>query len=459
MNGFLQKLERAILDRQLIEPNQSVLVAISGGVDSMTLLHALTRLSRVHGWKLHVAHLNHRLRGRASNADEQLVRRAVKKLGVKATIREANVRSAAKQQKLSIEMAARQLRHEFLVEVAKDQKIETIALAHHADDQVELFFLRLLRGSRLEGLAGMDWSGPSAADPAVKLIRPFLDFSKADLFQWAKDQKVEFREDQTNRSLDFFRNRVRHELLPLLRRNYQPALSKTILRVMEIARAESQFMNQAANLPRRKRTQFGSLPAAFQRRILHSGLISIGLTPNFGLIEELRGSNAPVMIGPKTTVRRDGLGQLHLTKLEQPHFNSTRLEVSLSGGEGKLVFGGVNIRWSITPCKRMHSRRFPEKPASARSGNETFDADKIGQSIVLRHWQQGDRFQPIGMAVAAKLQDLFVNRKIPREERHKLLVLTTESGELVWVEGLRIAERFKLDNATVTQLKWSWHRA
>ena len=175
----------------------------------MVLLHTLEKLSARHKWKIVVAHFNHRLRGRASDADEKLVRRTTVRMKLPVVVERADVKAFAKKSKLSIEMAARKLRHEFLARVARKKKIKTIAFAHHADDQVELFFLRLLRGAGGEGLGGMKWQSPSPADKTISLIRPLLDFSKAELFDFTRESKIRFRQDATNLSSDFLRNRIR----------------------------------------------------------------------------------------------------------------------------------------------------------------------------------------------------------------------------------------------------------
>src|SRR5262249_50888065 len=147
---------------------QKILVAVSGGVDSMVLLHLLHGLSQKQKWQITVAHLNHQLRGRSSDADEKLVVRTARDLGLPLVAGRADVKRLVKTSKLSLEMAARKTRHEFLANTAARLKIPTIALAHHADDQVELFFLRLLRGSGSEGLAGMKWRNPSPANPKIE---------------------------------------------------------------------------------------------------------------------------------------------------------------------------------------------------------------------------------------------------------------------------------------------------
>jgi len=449
----MEQIEKNIRARGLFRRGQRILVAVSGGVDSMVLLRALHELSKKHGWKLAVAHFNHKLRGRDSDADERFVRDCAKKLRLKFVSESADVQKFAKQGGLSIEMAARKLRHDFFARASARLKIPTVALAHHADDQVETFFLRLLRGAGGEGLAGMKWKSKSPGNPKIELVRPLLDQSKSALSAFAKEHRIRFREDATNAALDFQRNRVRRELLPLLRQ-YQPALEKTILRVMEIVGADAEFVSQAArvSLIKRDAKNFDALPVAVQRRCLQIELLSRGIPADFELIESLRTNPVQaVSVAPGLSAFRDGSGQINLQRQAVAEFDSSQKLVKLGGAKGEIIFGGVQISWSFSlnslasvPKQEPHS--------------EFFDAEKIGAKIILRHWQPGDRFQPIGMNRAVKLQDLFTNAKIPREERHHLIVATTASGEIFWVEKLRIGERFKLDADTSCALKWQWRR-
>jgi tRNA(Ile)-lysidine synthase len=187
VSELLKSVERSISKRGLLRRGQSVLVAVSGGVDSMVLLDVFRDLSLKYSWQLTIAHLNHQLRGRSSDADEQLVLRTARRFGLPFVSERTDVKKFAKAQKLSIEMAGRKVRHEFLARTAKRLRIGTIALAHHADDQRELFFLRLLRGSGSEGLAGMKWRSPSPAISKVELIRPFHEQPKAALLNYARE--------------------------------------------------------------------------------------------------------------------------------------------------------------------------------------------------------------------------------------------------------------------------------
>ncbi len=456
MGSLLEQIEKNIRERGLFRRGQRILAAVSGGVDSMVLLHALNELSKKHRWKLAVAHFNHKLRGRSSDADERFVRNAAKKFRLKFVSESADVQKFAKQGGLSIEMAARKLRHDFLARAAARLKIPTVALAHHADDQVETFFLRLLRGAGGEGLAGMKWKNNSPGNPKIKLVRPLLDHAKSALSMFAKEHQISFREDATNAVLDYQRNRIRRELLPLLRR-YQPALDKTILRVMEVIGADAEFVSQAAKdwLASRPGKSFGGLEVGVQRRCLQAGLLSRGLSPDFDLIEFLRvNPGRAISVAPGLSAFRDGSGQINLRREAAAEFDPNQKLVRLSHAKGEVVFDGAQVKWSSMPFSAGLSPSTPKRNPQ----REFFDADKIGAKIFLRHWQPGDRFQPIGMSRAVKLQDLFTNAKIPRDERHRLIVATTAGGEIFWVERLRLGERFKLDSRTSSRLKWQWLR-
>jgi tRNA(Ile)-lysidine synthase len=500
---FLQRAEMEIHRRGLFSRGQKILVAVSGGADSMVLLHVLNSLAGKNRWKISVAHFNHQLRGRASDADEKLVRQIAKKLKLPSFVERADVKKFAAQSKISIELAARKLRHDFFARLAREQKIPVIALAHHANDQVELFFLRLLRGTGGEGLAGMKWISPSPAsglfiggraklplcpfvagdEPSdcvkdfkngaerqlrptsekILLVRPLLGFSKKEILEFARANKISFRDDATNFSNDFLRNRIRNELIPLLQKKYQPGLAKSVLRLMEIVGAEAELVGAAARQwneesriqnPESRMTvgDFGSLPPAIQRKVLQRQLIEAGVAADFELVESLRQSAGKfVSVGAEFSVARDAGGKVKLRQ-EVPveNFKADELKLKLSGRTGRAEFGGKEFCWSKKTHNGSRGRSLHQNQI------EFFDADKTGGEIVLRHWRAGDRFQPIGLKSAAKLQDLFVNAKIPAARRRSLVLAVTLAAGIFWVEGLRIGEQFKLTPETRRQLVWNW---
>lgn len=449
MDALITRVERTIITRQLLACGDVVLVGVSGGVDSMVLLHVLHQLAPKHRWKLVVAHFNHLLRGKDAHADERFVARTAMRLGLRCQSAAGNVGAFARQQKLSIEMAARKLRHEFLANTAMTFGAPTIALAHHADDQSELFLLRFLRGASSAGLAGMSWSAPSPADASVTLIRPLLNVLKADLLSFARARRIRFREDATNATNDPLRNRIRHKLLPLLRREFQPGIDAVLRREAELLRDESDLITaQAEAWMRSRKIPFTKLPPALQRRVLHAELVAASMRPSYELIERLRVGDW-VTAETGVTCRRNTAGGIE-TRPAKPQFNDDTLSVTLDL-TSTARFAGVDCEW-----RRINGRKLPARQAAHR---KFFDANSIGTQITLRHWRPGDRFQPIGLASPVKLQDLFVNQKVPREARHALVVATAENGDIFWVEGLRIGERFKIKPTTQHTLEWRWNRA
>jgi tRNA(Ile)-lysidine synthase len=392
--------------------------------------------------------------------------------------------------------------------VAAQRRIPSIALAHHADDQLELFFLRLLRGSGGEGLAGMKWCSPSPHNGKIELVRPLLDSSKDALRDYARAHGIRYREDASNACRDFQRNRVRHELIPLLKKSYQPALDKVISRAMEVTGAEAAVVSKLALgwLERDSdhgggspallwSERFEKLPVAIQRRCIQFQLIRHGIALEFDLVEALRlrlgcamnvgqrststkgqvgrvtpcaplggGETASGAHGvtrptlrpetgkmPDLRVRLDATGLVHLESLESAEFLSGLAGFSLKGKAGDSSFDGISIEWRLISS---HGGL----PKKHTPGQEVFDADRIGPRVILRHWRPGDRFQPIGMDSAIKLQDFFTNEKISRQRRRELVLAVTGNDEVFWVEGLRISERFKLTKATKRSLQWAWRR-
>lgn len=451
VDAFLTQLVAVIRKGRLLPRRRPVLVAVSGGLDSMTLLHALAELRDSFDWQLAAAHFNHQLRGRAANLDERLVLKCCHDLHVPCHVdRWDPTERAVAIKAMGVEMAARTARHRFLGATARLVGAKHIALAHHADDQVELFFVRLLRGAGSRGLGGMSSLARHGAPLNAGLARPLLGFRRRDLSEWARAQRIKFREDASNLDPRFLRNRVRAELLPLLRGRFGPAVDGTVLRTMATLADEADWLRAAAAefLTTEGERVFAQLHPALQRQVVVCQLEQRGMAFDTELVERLRGEeNRPITAPGGQPIARTANGEVIFPARSEPARNADRPTAEVRGRSGSIKFGGVWIRWSRRPLGEL---------PKFQPGREQFDADKIGDAISLRHWRPGDRFQPSGHKRPVKLQDLFTNAKIPRARRHELTLAVTGRGEIFWVEGLRISEQFKLTTTTQTCLLWRW---
>ena len=292
--------------------------------------------------------------------------------------------------------------------------------------------------------------GRSPVDPDIRLVRPLLEASRTEIEACARQRGIRFREDRSNADRRFLRNRIRHDLLPLLREQYQPAIDRVLVRTASILSAESECVTGLASAwLKGSDGSFDRLPLAVRRRAVQLQAIALGLVLEFETCEHLlrqpgRTVNAPggviLSCGPDGRLRRVTARLLDYCR------ESVRLVLAT---DGRTRFGGREFFWQVVAGR---------KPVKLRlSPNvESFDAEQVGDTILLRHWRVGDRFQPIGMSNGVKLQDLFTNQKVPVTERRSRVVAESALGEIFWVEGLRIGDRFKVRPDTAKWLVWRW---
>ncbi|MDB6055899.1 MAG: tilS [Verrucomicrobiales bacterium] len=451
VQSFKDKILGAILAHRLLSKGSRILVGVSGGVDSMALLAIFCQLKSALQIELRVAHFNHQLRGSESDQDLVFVREHCQKLGIPFIEGAGDVAGLSKTSGVSMEMSARKLRREFLAETARAQGCTHIALAHHADDQVETFFLRLFRGAGLEGLSGMSWSGPDPFNPELMVIRPFLGVSKAEILAFARADNIVFRLDSSNSDSEMGRNFLRNKLLPLIRQEVNPAVNDAVLRAMAQIQDNQALIEwslhdlEKGNLS----VDFSTLPIAVQAEWIKRQLHELDLPCSFELITRLRTlppiwievmEGVSVSLTPMGTIIKRGERSLE--------FNPSEASVSLVSAQ-KLEFGGYQISWELQAGENL-----PE----SEEATEYFDAGKVGESIILRHWRPGDKFRPIGNSHESKLQDIFVDLKIDVVARRQLLVGEAVNKGIFWVQGLRISDAFKLDKDSRQRLKWKWAR-
>lgn len=342
-------------------------------------------------------------------------------------------------------MVARRLRHRFLASTAAKERVGTVATAHHADDQAELLLLRLLRGAGSEGLAGMTWSSPAPFQfPKAReltLIRPLLRCHREELLRFATSEGIAFREDSSNADRTLLRNRVRHELLPLLEQEFNPGIRGVLCRTAELLGDESEHLADEANAWRGNpdRPPFPSLSPALQRWVLRQELWELGHDVGFDQLERLRRQQG-VTVAPGIDLEWNAGGGF--IRRESPgRFSSHRVETTL-GSRGTQAVGDRFVEWRLKP-----TRRSDLLPVGI-PGWECLDAQAIGSSVIFRHWRPGDRFQMLGRKGSTKLQDLFVNRKIPAAVRRRLAIGETATGQIFWVERLPPGELFKVTPET-----------
>lgn len=446
--NLVHLLEQQLRDDSIVPSGKAVLLAVSGGLDSMVLLDLVVRLQPTFRWTVHVAHFNHQLRGRASDADENLVRKHCSAKGIpfhsaRWTAEEMSGAIRAH----GVEMAAREARQSFLAAVARSVQCRHVLLGHHADDQIELFFLRVVRGAGSRGLAGMNGVSRLPGGGSISLVRPLLKFRRHDLEQWARIEKIRFRKDASNKNTRFLRNLIRLKTLPLLEKACGGKLSDRIERTMLLLRDEADCLREQARVFLRSRKLFDPLPVAIQRWVIVLQLEAADANQAFDLVEQLRQDPGRVIAFPgNRRFSRDGSGRLveHAAVSLQHIEDVVRVHV---GAAGTVNFGRITVEWSVQSGGTA---------PPFRKGREVFDADKIGGEVTLRHWRAGDRFRPIGMKRPVKLQNLFVNAGIPAVERRQLVIAESSQGDIFWTQQLRMSDPFKISSNTRRFLVWKW---
>ena len=452
---MFDRVHSAILQQRLITNGEPLLVGVSGGPDSVCLLDLLLQLSRAHDNRLVVCHFNHQLRGPDSDEDAQFVIRLADKHGLAREVRNGDVRKFAKEQKLSIEDAARVMRYDFFRDVSHELGIHKLALAHTADDQIETLLLRLLRGAGLRGLAAMQ---PERRMKDLLIVRPLLDFWKQEILAHLRERKLAYRTDTTNFDPSFMRNRVRLELIPMLEAEYNPGIRQILLRMADIVGDDDRLLDEQARRAYQQCLDGEALSIhqlvlhdiALQRRIIRHWLaeLTVPVIPNFDQVEAIcaltgraTGGFGSVDLPNRRIAYRDydalRIGDPLLHELLEVH---RPLPVP---GETVVPELGVKVTTEVIETNAALTLAH-----SHEQGVEYFDLEQLGSALAVRNWREGDRYQPIGLHGSKKLHDVFIDEKISSRQRHKVPLLVNDDGEICWVVGYRIAETFKLKPTT-----------
>ena len=452
---FVQEMHKFISQHTMIEDGETVLVAVSGGADSLALLYGLHTLQTHLKCHLHVVHLNHGLR-QDSTSDAEFVHEHSKKLGLPFTSHTVDLHSLNKQWKLSLETAGRKARYEFYESICAQTDATKVALGHHKDDVAETLLMNLIRGGGSKGLTGIE----PIRDR--KFIRPLLRFTRTDIETYLTSIDVVPRQDSTNTDIRFLRNRIRHELIPLLEEKYNPNIKTGLNRTADILGTESAYLDEmtrevynTCKLPFSEskcitldRTQFLQNHVVLQRRIIrHSISELVGHGNDFtydhcsAILNITKGDkpNAEITL-PNGLRFRQAYQQLIIEKtpVEMEHFSY------LLNIPGKTYFCELDaeIEAAVYDIPQGCVTSIPDGINEAM-----FDYNAIQLPLKVRNRIAGDRFQPHGMEGTKKIKDYLMDAKVPRGDRDRIPILIS-GNDIMWVIGFTTSEKYKVDHHT-----------
>jgi tRNA(Ile)-lysidine synthase len=487
--GFIQQ-------HQLIS-GKKLVVAVSGGPDSVCLLHILTKLQKKLKVRLQVAHLNHQLRGVESEADADYVADLARQLGIPATIEAWDVKGYQAQKHLSLEEAAREVRYSFLTDVARSIGANQVAVGHTRDDHIETILMHLIRGTGTRGLRGLQPATELKSKAgSIVVIRPLLEVSHQETEDYCQSHELKPRRDASNLSLSPLRNKIRHQLLLLLK-SYNPGIAQALLRTGQIAgdditfldKEVAQLWNKVAQEEEKAvildKEKFDQLPPTLKRYLLrasaekllgsakdiemrHIEEMMAALTKPSGKrlnlpgglilsIEYNRYLLASDLAALSPLPRLEGEFQLNIpgeTIISGWHIEATIINPSIIKGklEGALAPSEITTPLPLIKGKGTQGMGLTENDFTAY-----FDLDKTGDKLVVRSRRRGDRFQPLGLDQPKKLGEFMIDAKIPQAWRQQIpLVCSPE--HIIWVVGWRIDDRVKVNEETKQILRLEFER-
>lgn len=443
--------------------NPRVLVALSGGGDSVALLHIARELHERGDLTIAgAAHLHHELRGDAADQDQRFCADLTARLGIPFVTTRIDVAARARDERRSVEDAARQVRYAFFEDAADRLSADLIATGHTRDDQAETFLLRLLRGAGTRGLGGI-------RPRAGRVVRPLLEVGRDELRRYLGDRGEGFREDASNADVAILRNRVRHELLPLLQSRFSPAITDVLARDAALAHQDEDFLRQLAIETASRIVLSGSersddslqldaealtsLPPALASRVAHDVLSRLA-APRPITFDHVRrlldlagdvSGRGPISLPGQHAER---VGRLVVLKpgreIERTAQNSFAFPLSIPGEVVSPAHGWAIRAERLGSDPRVGSDPRIPAPLVARGPEVAVAAEALTLPLRVRNRQPGDRFRPLGAPGVRKLQDFFVDRKVPRDERDRLPLVVDGQNRIVWVAGQSVAEGFRV---------------
>ena len=465
--NFVKSVEQTIRDHRMFQTGDAVLIGVSGGADSIALLDLISDFAPAFSLKLGIAHLNHSLRKAESDHDADFVAALGHSHHIAAYIDKVNVEAYKNQKKLSLEEAARHLRYDFFLKIARQNGFNKIALGHHADDNAELVLMFLLRGAGSLGISGIP-PVRKIAGRAIRIVRPLIKMTKPEIISFVNTKKLAYVTDRSNIDLQHLRNRIRLQLMPLLKDAYNPQIVAILNRLASIISAEEKWMTdmthtlfRQAALPSPPQcvslsiSKIKALDAAPQRRVVRRAL------------QNVKGDLRRISFKHIQTVLELMEGKIRFKSLDFPDGIQIRCKAD------EIVF----LKAESAPAKKITFEYPVPKPQSvlikeigqriifslidrdqvtdfrrAGQGVDFFDMSSLVFPLTIRNFRPGDHFKPLGMTGTQKLKKFFINQKVPRCERNKCPLLLSRE-KIIWVAGHRIAESVKVSPTTRSVLK------
>ncbi|MFC1920280.1 tRNA lysidine(34) synthetase TilS [Chloroflexota bacterium] len=466
---FERRVLRFILDNNLLSGKLQLLVAVSGGPDSVCMLHILVKIREELDLKLHLAHLNHKLRGAESEADAEYVSGLARQFGIPATVEARDVKEYKDRERTTLEEAAREVRYAYFAEVAESVGADRVAAGHTADDNVETVLLHLIRGTGTRGLRGLQpVSKWQSSKNSLVIIRPLLESSRQETVEYCREHGLEPRIDSSNLSLSPLRNRIRLQLLPMLE-SYNPQVAEALLRTARIAgddldALDAEVIRLRESVTRRQgdtlifdKESFIGLAPAWQRHLLRKSIEEL-----LGSLKDIEVRHIEDIIAAldKPAGRSIDLpgGLVFVIEYDRCLLTNDAAEISpypVIDGEVNLAVPG-ETRFSGWLVKTEIINR---EDMSAEKDDFTayLSLDKVGDIISVRSRRRGDRFYPLGIGQPKKLGEFMIDDKIPRSWRANVPIVCSPE-QILWITGSRIDDRAKVTDATVQVLRLEFKR-
>jgi len=429
LNRFLEN----ITTKKLFEPKQKVLLAVSGGIDSMVMLYLFEKS----GFDYGIVHCNFQLRGDDSDTDEEFVKKQVLIHGVPSFFKRFDTEEYAQINGISIEMAARDLRYEYFEKIRVEHHYDFIATAHHSDDLIETFFLNISRKTGIKGLTGIK-------DKSGKIIRPLLFASRGEIEKFVSENYIEFREDSTNSEVFYQRNFLRHRILPLFS-ELNPSFKKNMLASIENLKDAELVYSGFFETEKQKVVESGA-----DSQVIEIDNLKKSAHPKLLLLEILSEFNFnPAVVEEVFQSLVSEPGKQFYSKTHRLVKDREKLFISLIQEKENKIYYIEAVDLKLIEPLNIKFEKLSGKDFKVRKEKNiaSLDFEKLEFPLLIRKWQQGDYFQPLGMTGFKKVSDFLIDEKIPVHEKENTWVLCS-GNKIVWIMNHRIDNRFKVTPQT-----------